>query len=342
VRLGRRAYALTSDLMTPRLAVYWLDLAASAALTWSTLWLAAAGPGLTVRAFAFAVCVLALYRGLSFIHELAHVRSDELPGFSLGWNLLLGIPFLAPSFFYEGVHLLHHVKERYGTAGDPEYLPLSRYRRRKILAVILVAALAPVGLLLRFAVLAPLSMLVPSLRRVVLGRMSAMALNPAFAREDLKRAQGAAWRAQELACWLWSWTVLGLTAWGLWPARYLLTALAVLSAATLVNQLRTVVAHAWTSDGRRMSIQEQFRDSVNVPPPALLPALWAPVGLRYHALHHLLPRLPYHSLGEAHRRLVAALPAQSEYHEATHHSLIQALGRLLARARAATQATVSG
>lgn len=333
-RLARRAYDLTADLMRPRAAIYWTDMMLTAALAWGGL-LAAAGEGpWGLRLIAGLVSVLALFRGVSFIHEIAHIRSDELPGFSLGWNVVLGVPFLAPSFLYEGVHLLHHVKDRYGTAGDPEYLPLSRYARHRIVGFVLVAALSPVGVLLRFAVLSPLSFALPPLRRVVVGRLSAMSINPGFVREDIGRADGGAWQAQEIACWLWSWTVLGLTFSGIAPARYLLTAAVILSMVTLVNQLRTVVAHAWTSDGSKMSVLEQFRDSVNVPPPGWLPALWAPVGLRYHALHHLLPRLPYHHLGEAHRRIVGALPTTSAYHDASSPGLAHALGCLLSRAAA--------
>jgi hypothetical protein len=63
-------------------------------------------------------------------------------------------------------------------------------------------------------------------------------------------------------------------------------------ATAVLNQIRTLVAHLWENEGDAMTVTGQYLDSVNVPPPALLAPLWAPVGLRYHALHHLLPRCP--------------------------------------------------
>ena len=74
-----------------------------------------------------------------------------------------------------------------------------------------------------------------------------------------------------------------------------------------------------------MSLTAQYLDSVNVPPPEFLSPLWAPVGLRYHALHHLLPSLPYHSLGEAHRRLSRQLGDGSTYARANFGGLFELL-----------------
>jgi fatty acid desaturase len=172
------------------------------------------------------------------------------------------------------------------------------------------------------------------LRRVVVGQLSAMSINPAFRRQDLAFSRSAAWRVQEIAAWLWSWLLVGLVVLGGTAARFVLTGAAIMAVVALVNQLRTLVAHAWTSDGQPMSFTNQFLDSINVPPPGFLPLLWAPVGLRYHALHHLLPGIPYHRLAEAHRRLAGSLPTESAYHRSQHRGLWAPLRALIGRSSA--------
>jgi fatty acid desaturase len=332
-RLARQVQELTADLGRANPWIYWSDLLASAGVTYGCLAVAIFSQDLALRLAASLICVFSLYRAVSFIHELTHQQSHELPGFHFAWNLLIGVPFLAPSFMYEGVHNQHHVQSRYGTSRDPEYLPLAHYPAHKIALFIVSALLAPVALAFRFAVVTPLSFLIPPLRRAAVGRMSAMSINPGFVREDARRAASPAWLAQEIGCWLWSWTLIAAAVSGRLPQDAWI-ALAILAVTTFVNQLRTVGAHYWENAGEKMSFEAQFHDSVNAPPPALLPALWAPVGLRYHALHHLAPRLPYHALGEAHRRLSASLPPEADYRGVDQKSLTGVIAGLFRRAKA--------
>jgi fatty acid desaturase len=330
ISLTKQAMGLTEDLMTPNAAVYWIDLVASVAVMWIGFFVAATTSNLAIGLVAGLFSVLALYRGLSFIHELTHLRADETPGFLFGWNALVGVPLMTPSLMYEGVHNIHHIKDRFGTALDPEYLPLSRFTPLKLAVFLFIALLAPLGVILRSAILIPLSFVIPPLGRYVKTRLSALMINPDFVREDLHRWR-AGWIAQDVACWLWSWAVIATLALGWLPVRYVLTGLAIFSVATFVNQARTLVAHHWDNAGDKMTLEEQFLDSVNVPPPNLASELWAPVGLRYHALHHLLPRLPYHNLGKAHARLAEALGADSLYHRASEKGLFEALADLFRR-----------
>jgi fatty acid desaturase len=102
----------------------------------------------------------------------------------------------------------------------------------------------------------------------------------------------------------------------------------------LLNSLRTLVAHRYLNPGDRvMSVPEQYLDSVNVPGNLFLTALWAPVGLRYHATHHLFPSIPYHALGAAHRRLTEELSDNSLYVRTSEGSLWGALRSLWNDAR---------
>jgi len=104
----------------------------------------------------------------------------------------------------------------------------------------------------------------------------------------------------------------------------------------LLNEIRTLGAHRWTGTGEEMSFEEQLLDSVNYPSRPWLSELWGPIGTRYHALHHLFPSLPYHNLGEAHRRLMKGLPNDSPYRLTVAASLTKEVVALFKRSLSAT------
>lgn len=323
----RAAVELTRDLGEAKPSIFWPDMLASALLGYATL----AGAILSHNAWFAVACgvlsALAFYRALLFIHELSHIHRNALPGFRFVWNVLVGIPMLTPSFMYEGVHPLHHARTRYGTVEDPEYLPLALMKPWSLPVFLLTAILLPVALLVRSALLTPLGVVFPPLRRLVWARASALAINPAFRRRPPEGdfARMVFW--QELGATAWSWFLIGWSATHSW--RPLLVGIAVIALGAVLNQARTLVAHLWENEGETMTVTGQYLDSVNVPPPGWLTVLWAPVGLRYHALHHLLPSVPYHALGEAHRRLTAELGGGSTYVRSSYAGLFPLLGRLV-------------
>jgi len=327
----KAAANLTRDLNLPNSTIYWADMIGSASLGYAALvgamlltptWLAVASG---------IVAVLALYRAGSFIHELTHIKKGAVRGFRLTWNLIVGVPLMVPSFMYEGVHNQHHAKRYYGTVDDPEYLPLALMHPWTLPVFLIAAALAPIGMLIRFGILAPLSMLSPKVRSIVVGRYSGLQINPKFVRPKPEGEFARDWAWQEAACSVWAIALIAMVATGVIPFREFLIFLGVASGVMFLNQVRTLVAHLWENEGEPMSVTAQFLDSVNVPPPGTLPALWAPVGLRYHALHHLLPGVPYHNLGEAHRRLCRELDAASVYHDSSHRHLSVLVAQLGAR-----------
>jgi len=64
-----------------------------------------------------------------------------------------------------------------------------------------------------------------------------------------------------------------------------------------------------------------------------LGVLWAPVGLRFHATHHLIPEMPYHSLGKTHQRLREQFSKKNLYLQSNSSGLLSTLARLWRESR---------
>ncbi|MEP9360184.1 fatty acid desaturase [Sphingomonas sp. KR3-1] len=324
----RAAAELTRDLHAPNPRIYWTDMLLSAGIGYGALAAAIFAPSLPLALLAGVVAVLALYRASLFIHEITHLKHSLLPNFRLAWNLLVGVPLLLPSFMYEGVHTMHHARTRYGTIEDPEYLPLALMKPWTLPMFLLVSLLLPVAMLVRFGVLTPLSLVIPRLRRLVVAKYSGLQINPKFERRAPEGEFRTQWYLQEAGASIFSIALLTAVATGVVPLRAFGIYLAVVAGAAVINQVRTLVAHLWENDGEPLTVTAQYLDSVNVPTPGFFAYIWAPIGLRYHALHHLLPSLPYHALNEAHRRISGALEEASSYHNANYPTLRGLMHRL--------------
>ncbi len=336
----RAARELCRDLFEPRAAIYWPDLLLSAGVGWTAFVFATHHPWASFeRAGLTLVAALALYRAVLFTHELTHAARTGLPGFPAVWDAVAGVPLMLPAFMYQEVHTLHHRRSVYGTAGDPEYLPFAASPRRAMVRYLLEPALLPVLLLTRYAVLAPLSALLGGrARKLVVSAASSLAINYAFRRESPTGQLRTRWMITETAACLFAWAVLGLVFAGRLSHEILVQWYVVSAGVGFVNALRTLGAHRYGNTGGELDVSGQLLDSVNVPG-NWLTEFWAPVGLRYHGLHHFLPDLPYHSLGIAHRRITAALAPDSPYHRTVSPGLFAALGKLWASAGSAGRAS---
>jgi len=323
---------LLNDLHTARPEVFWADLIASAAIGWTAFGLAVAGrPSFAGTSIAAIVAALALYRGLCFIHELTHLQRRAIPGFETAWNILFGAPLLLPSFTYQGVHQSHHSLSTYGTNADPEYLPFATSRRLIFTFAVQAAILLPLALLVRFVVLAPLALVSSRFHGWLEIHASSFSMNPAY-RRIVTSAMASKMRRWEAGILAGGLAIFALMYYGALPYRTVLMWYAVMVFVSFLNTARVLGAHDYDSDGTPLDRQGQLADSIDTPGGPWT-ELWAPVGLRYHALHHYFPGIPYHNLGAAYRRIVQSVPQDSLYHDSTSPSLGQSLKGLYARAK---------
>jgi fatty acid desaturase len=313
--------------------IYWADLLLSAVGGWLLFGISCRIPFGTPLYAATAIgATFALLRAALFIHELAHLRRGQIPHFDTVWNAIVGIPLQMPSLMYVGSHMDHHRRSAFGTINDPEYVPIATRGRFRIALFALTGFFIPVLLVFRWGVLGPLSYVFPRLRKPVVERASTLVINTDYRRPEPRGKDAERWRRQEIGAALFFWVAVAALWLGWLPLAAAVQWFVVSSGSWFANQLRTLAAHGYEHEGGPMDGEGQLLDSINLRGWPLLTALVAPVGLRFHALHHHLPGLPYHSLGRVHRRLLAEVPADSPYRSTVRGGLLDTLQELWERA----------
>ncbi|MGY6630780.1 MAG: fatty acid desaturase family protein [Wenzhouxiangella sp.] len=327
----KEAHQLVKDLFARNPALYWIDLLASAAVAWTGTVLFFIAPGVGWQILGFVLAGVFFYRAGTFMHEIIHMPREELPWFKRAWNLFIGVPLLMPWVLYRN-HIEHHSRLHFGTPRDGEYLPLASAPLRETLKYLVQIPVLPLLALARFALVGPLSWLVPPLRRWLLSNGTAYVSNPYYQKRFSEREMGHL-RIVEVLCFGWVMAWLALTIAGPVELVHWLMAWALHAWTLGLNWVRNLAAHSYSNRGEPMSHLKQLEDSVNITGQTWLTVWLFPVGLRYHALHHLFPGLPYHNMGEAHRRLVTHFGPDSPYEKANYSNYFAVVATLFSSAR---------
>ncbi len=299
-------HQLVLDLRHHSAGIYWADLLISAFAFWICIaFLAFASLGWLTSLLLLTIGSLALYRAALFVHEIGHFSRGVLPGFEVAWNILIGWPLLFPSFLIQS-HPDHHRIASFGTVGDPEYLPFAAAPRKLRVWFVMGSALTPFLLLLRAALIVPMSWAWPRLCKWLRCHASRMTMNSAYQPASNALHLSTRHEVSEMitTAFAWGW-ISGVSSQAL-PWELAASVFACMMLANVFNGWRTLHAHAYTSVGTATDALGQLQDSTTFKLPVLLGALLAPVGQRFHAAHHLFPYLPYHSLAEADCRIKAS------------------------------------
>ncbi len=299
------AFDIAKRFRAVKTPIYWFDFFATYTLFVVSMYLANTSSVSLFLTIHILIAALSFYRCACFLHEIVHFPK-QLAIFSVAWNALIGIPFLIPSYFYWG-HKRHHNKTSYASNEDPEYRHFSSEPLVKTCTYLLHPFISLPVLLVRFSFFVPASFLSPKIKIWLNQYASTIAIRYPMNVQALPH-MSVMDNVSQIICSVWALLVLSLLISEFIPFHTFVVFYSVTVLAQVINVIRTMVSHKYkhnvaTRSGSIESSLTQFYDSYNHDKGGFINILWAPIGLGYHALHHMFPFIPYHSISKCHWQL---------------------------------------
>lgn len=317
---------LTKDLNKLNKSRFILELLICAFIGWGSQFLFLFTSNDSIKVFLFFISTFSIYRGLSFIHEVGHF-CDRIKFFNLLYNLLFGIPCRVPAYSMK-THRYHHGVKTFGTINDPEYENWTARSKIYLVRPFVLSFFYPLILAIRFGIV-PIFFIFFSKETVlkIYTLYSSFVMNLKFER-PFHQGDFKEMKRTDFFCSLYffsfSFLLLKLD---LFVEYYFLFYIQIVFI-SIMNTYRALVAHRYkahlTDDKALMA---QTIDSVTIEG-GVFTELWAPISLRYHSTHHLLPNIPYYNLKKAHLRLLKELPSDHFYFKTIEKSFLSAFIKL--------------
>ncbi len=307
--------------------IFWLDFLLSLLTGNGFLYFAVKNTSFSPeQVLCIFISAVFLFRAGVFMHEAVHA-AKQIPLFDLGYNFLHGFVHKLPLYIF-GAHKHHHAAETYGTMNDPEY-ELLKGSPLHYVTPIFSQTVMPLLLLIRFGIVpALLPFIGEKGRNVIYQYASTFALNLRFKRSLPNEKERIEWYWQDAGCFFYNTIFFALMISGVWSWKVFFIWYAIFYLTFLFNFYRVMTSHTYSTNFNQTNRKLQILDSVTVTGSWILGLVFYPVGMRYHALHHLFPHIPYHNLARLHRSILTTIPAGHPYRETLVLNYFDALRRL--------------
>jgi fatty acid desaturase len=306
--------SLPKELLAPNVYVYYIDLILFALIGNVTLVIAAFTELFSAQFYVLMIaCVLSLYRISFFIHETTHC-GKKIKGFNWTYNLLHGFLHKLPSYAYTP-HLNHHNLNTFGTEKDPEYEKIggNPIWFNYIFLPLVPTLLVPFFLFLRWGILPIfLPFIGPTARNLIYKHGSSIVINIRYTRDPPTQEERLDWYVQDLFCGLYTVGIMALLITNILPLQFPLVWYMAIYFGNVMNVIRGNLEHKYYTEFKPSNQKQVVLDSITIEPTVITKILF-PIGLNFHALHHMVAMLPYHNLEKVHHWLLTWLPKDHPY-----------------------------